>query len=1331
MQKISFDSFSNTGFEKLVRTLSLKEFGTAGVVFPTGPDGARDFTFDGNIKPYEAQGWNGYLVLQAKFKEKIGTNAQNVSWLKSQLKAEFKKFNSTKTNLKKPEYYIIASNIPLTGADGSSEGKTRKGGYTKIQEELQSLASNLGIKGFDIWPADKIEELLKIHNEIRRSYSAWITPGDVLADLIDSSQDKKDFVKALKRSIKTSIRRDQYVRLRDAGNVSDANIKASQVFVDLPINTNSEVQGRQHTFIEKIIEISKNNFTPLLNNTEKENNKFVLLGGPGQGKSTASSFLAQAFRANILKDIPSSEIESETRNIIPEILNRTFIDPEKNSMPKRYPAWVSLPRFADKISDARDSGNTPPSLLSFISEEISITSDSNVGKENLRELLSSLPWILILDGLDEVPPSGERDAILEAIQNFSIEEAELKADIVTIITSRPQGYNSDLNASVWTHWQLSSLPPKTAMEYAKLLSVAYYRDDVDRQNSILKQLNSAIKSPITQRLMTSPLQITILLLIVDTGGGVPSSRWTLFNEYFETLKKREKSKGGATQRVIDKNINHIGPIHQRAGLVLQADAETAGGAVSAIETGRFESLLNRYILAQGYNIDSANDITKDLIDLSLHRLVLLSSREEGRISFDVRSLQEYMAAAELTSAPVDVVEKRLELISGKSHWQHVFNIAASRCFSEDGLPFMRGNIINIPRQLESKAEHKIAGNGARLALDMFCDGIAATHPNSRRLLVKHSLELLEMGINDYDNRLVNLYEQETSKLLFEEIRKYTRRKENPISAAAWKLVVELVKSGNLEAKSFLDKEWPKDESSLVSLLTHGVIPICSQEKIDAFQELIYKIPLTSMLRSSTEILKSLHDTSGEEYSDLSEHARSRLVVITQMRDRRSEAIILPKSDNPFKFRFNKLKGLSIIELPDHLNSPHPEWEALRYARDFSINPSSKSLATALLNIKKLELDESSLLGITETTPWPLTNAIHLSVRSKIDLEEISNSVLENGYGDVDDWLNAEHKWLESGVSISDLSHSSQNNWFHKDIGQIGCPAIVSLSMTHGSSDCLGIVLALCKLSEDCKSAEAAQVILGALTFACIGIKSDEVIPDEWTDRIINQTNKSSEPYIGLETLSALNESAWSRENIDTLLSLSSRASIRYKNPLSWGRKSKGPKAQIIASKIVLSTKNRPLLVILSMILVLQKSEKDYILKSINSLTLEIQPDDTQQMRLAINIFRLLLKKIDIPAFCEFIASEVNADNFVGFNLLTLLLDVDIFSEDEVLKIAVGLHESIDEKFTNHKSTISKSIKKLLDVQNSKISDFEIWHEQMKLPEELYPSLTIKKQPQTE
>lgn len=699
MEIFDLSRLNGVSFERLIRAMCFEMMGPSGAVYSSGPDGARDYTFEGEIKGYESRGWNGYLVLQAKFREKLQGGTSDVKWLESQLSNEHKKYRNIKAGLRKPDYYILASNISLSGADGvGARGALRVGGHTKISNVVEKWKKTLGIKDYDLWPADKIVDLLVGCTHVRHAYAAWITPGDVLSSVLKNfSSNSKDFPVIISRQLKESLRRDQYARLKDAGSVLDAPIRVSQVFVDLPIHSKYDefmyhIEDAEYSeffsekgLIARLVERAREILDPISVFEAKKiidddilpaRNKIVILGGPGQGKSTASMFLAQLFRAALLESDPNVSYDDNINFLIPEILSRAKKEGISNLLPRRYPIFVSLPRFADAISKAKEKGISPPSLLAQIASDISISCDKNIDREDLRNWIKVYPWIVILDGLDEVPASGERHSVLEAIASFNTEMIELLADILLIITTRPQGYNQDLDSASWEHWQLADLPPTCAIAYAEALGVARYPGDPYRQKEVLILIEQATEKPATSRLMISPLQVTIMYLIVDTGGSVPAARWSLFNEYFDILKKREKAKGGENQKILERNWAHLSPIHQRAGLILQVDSEVVGGAVSFLSEGRFYKMVQEYLRTCEYDDGEINSRAKELMSVALDRLVLLSSREEGKISFDVRSLQEFMAAAALTSGREADVECRLTHIAGLSHWRHVFLIGA-------------------------------------------------------------------------------------------------------------------------------------------------------------------------------------------------------------------------------------------------------------------------------------------------------------------------------------------------------------------------------------------------------------------------------------------------------------------------------------------------------------------------------------------------------------------------------------------------------------------------------------------------------------------------------
>jgi len=244
MEGFDLGRLNPTAFERLVRALCFAKLGPAGTVYSSGPDGGRDFTYDGSIAGYEGKRWRGYLVVQAKFKDPSLSKTDDISWLKSQLDDELEKYIQSGSRLRKPEYYILVTNVRLSGSDGTSNkqsGRQRKGGLTKAMEFFAPWKQKLSIKDFDIWPHDKVADLLVSQPPIRQTYAQWITSGDVLTKALQHFNSvRPDFAEVSCRALKNSLQRDQFVRLKDAGSVGDLQIRTSQVIVDLPLVNRSE-----------------------------------------------------------------------------------------------------------------------------------------------------------------------------------------------------------------------------------------------------------------------------------------------------------------------------------------------------------------------------------------------------------------------------------------------------------------------------------------------------------------------------------------------------------------------------------------------------------------------------------------------------------------------------------------------------------------------------------------------------------------------------------------------------------------------------------------------------------------------------------------------------------------------------------------------------------------------------------------------------------------------------------------------------------------------------------------------------------------------------------
>jgi hypothetical protein len=79
---------------------------------------------------------------------------------------------------RRPEYLIIATNVPLSGVPGT-------GGKARIGKLISEYAEVIGLIDWAIWDEARITALLNAHPDVRRAFAALITPSEVLAQMRD------------------------------------------------------------------------------------------------------------------------------------------------------------------------------------------------------------------------------------------------------------------------------------------------------------------------------------------------------------------------------------------------------------------------------------------------------------------------------------------------------------------------------------------------------------------------------------------------------------------------------------------------------------------------------------------------------------------------------------------------------------------------------------------------------------------------------------------------------------------------------------------------------------------------------------------------------------------------------------------------------------------------------------------------------------------------------------------------------------------------------------------------------------------------------------------
>jgi hypothetical protein len=316
LSEIDFRGFSTRSFEHFTQAMAAHVLGPGCLVYGDGPDGAREATYEGFVPfPSDAERWDGYIVMQAKFLQRPRDPSTDADWLAQELREELDKFLDKRRGLRAPTFYLLATNVVLSPVPESSRGK---GGLVKIDEVFAKYKDRLGIRDYRVWHHDQLRALLDDAPAIRQSYAAWLTSSDVIAELLKSFKAQTaDFESIMLRLLQRELRTQRITRLQQAGHSSDNPTKIEDVFTDLPFleedwfGLSSEPE---EGLLKSLIARSREKLDPdsIASDTgfEPRPDRFLILGGPGQGKSTVTQFLAQLYRAKALEGQSSESIKS-------------------------------------------------------------------------------------------------------------------------------------------------------------------------------------------------------------------------------------------------------------------------------------------------------------------------------------------------------------------------------------------------------------------------------------------------------------------------------------------------------------------------------------------------------------------------------------------------------------------------------------------------------------------------------------------------------------------------------------------------------------------------------------------------------------------------------------------------------------------------------------------------------------------------------------------------------------------------------------------------------------------------------------------------------------
>lgn len=862
---------------------------------------------------------------------------------------------------------------------------------------------------------------------------------DPLADAVKAAGLGDPVRDALIRVLARQMAEDHFAKLEQAGDTEHDGIPLRRVFVDLDTSDNPFGGGNSGPFVRELLEKApapigsaraRDTQSAMDLAARRTSAGFVLIGGPGQGKSTVGQLACQVHRALWLAPYKDLLTDKERRALADLQEDGSLGRPHTASLPVRIvlpeaAAWLAAEQKRD--AKAADDPQRLPWILRFWCAGLGEEDRRHLPPANLLALLKAVPFLLVLDGLDEVPAAGARERVLSAVRALGESLSGTGARGLFLATTRPQGYGGELDSlgvSLETRY-LAPLDREKALTYASRLVEARVPGESDRAR-VIERLSEASREPATQRLLTTPLQVTILVALVLKGGQLPRERWSLFEQYYGAIYAREVNKPTDTAELLKELKGHISAIHAHAGLLLQVESENAERTAALLSRDRLEAIADAVLGEEGFPEPSRAELVARIVRAAEQRLVFLVEPQPGKFGFEIRSLQEHMAAKALSAKSDAATRARLLHVARAGSFRNVTLFLTGKLFAEGGdlrdtlakevCPALQGD----PRDALATA----AAAGAVLALEILEEGSPMSQPRRAADLMHVALAVLDLPPSSLQARLARLVQtgsqaRETlSGLLRDGLSVRLSRQGVHDQLGAWTALLCLTDDGPAWAEPMARTLWPEDAAAAQVIIEGAIFESREQATLPTISHWLFDRIGDALERWSPKpairTLRWWHVVGSKTKREFSTAVQPMLELLGE--PERSVIRLKERATSFYQFAHSLAGARKWQALLPRLPKA-PAWASFRAMATFAAHPGPPTLAGALHAFATLGgLDEVRNLAVW--APWPLTTL--LEVASSIEhIRELAELAERGVLGDLPLWQKAETHWRE-GVSFEAL-----------------------------------------------------------------------------------------------------------------------------------------------------------------------------------------------------------------------------------------------------------------------------------------------------------------------
>lgn len=436
----------------------------------------------------------------------------------------------------------------------------------------------------------------------------------------------------------------------------------------------------------------------------------LLVGGPGQGKSTLLQYVCQFHRSRMLgRDTYTGDDDRQPQATpITRVAIRLDL--------RRYAQWANAKPSAAKTKKGKSVASSNwRSVEQYLVTEIQKGSGGrDFSLEDLASLVSTEPVLIALDGLDEVANVDHRLRVSDEIVEMHARLQVDARDLIVIVATRPGATTSRL-------WSSRDFPRFSLQRLSQGLRIQYLR-----KWSVVAGLSEAATDklqatfmdnqhvPHIRELASYPMQLAILLHLLYRRQLLPQQRTELYAEYLKTFLDREQT--AEKEPLLADQRATIVSVHAYLGWYLQTKAEE-GASAGSITRAELRTVLREHLEGQ----ESGQEFAEQLFSAISTRVLCLVERETDRFQFEVQSLREYFTALYIfqNAPPKGNGNSRddcLDALLQRPYWSNVCRFFVGM-FSKVEVRGIRQNLRQLSSETSDLALHPMLRSMAAQFLD--------------------------------------------------------------------------------------------------------------------------------------------------------------------------------------------------------------------------------------------------------------------------------------------------------------------------------------------------------------------------------------------------------------------------------------------------------------------------------------------------------------------------------------------------------------------------------------------------------------------------------------